>query len=120
MKLFGKKKKAPSPQESIMKLRETSEMLEKREAFLQQKADAETVKAKQMLQAKNKRGFTHLFIQFLNSVFFSRRYVFKTQEELRGSNRETGKCTDEYRATSYGIGRCQCELRCCRRYEGRC
>lgn len=61
MKLFHKKK-TPSPQESIMKLRETSEMLEKREAFLQQKVDAETMKAKQMLQAKNKRGMDVCFI----------------------------------------------------------
>jgi len=37
MPLFGKKKAAPSPKESIAKLRETVDMLEKREQYLQKK-----------------------------------------------------------------------------------
>ncbi len=42
MPLFGKKKAAPSPKESITKLRETVDMLEKREQFLQKKCDQQT------------------------------------------------------------------------------
>jgi len=37
MNLFGKAKKAPTAKDSIMKLRETIEMLEKRETYLQKK-----------------------------------------------------------------------------------
>ncbi len=55
MKLFGRAKKAPTPKDSIQKLRETLEMLEKREEFLQKKMDREIVIAKQNA-TKNKRG----------------------------------------------------------------
>jgi len=56
MPLFGKKKVAPSPKESIAKLRETLDMLEKREQFLQKKVDAQTAEAKKHLAMKNKRA----------------------------------------------------------------
>ena len=57
-KMFGGgkgKNKAPSPQEAIQKLRETEEMLEKKQAFLEKKIDQEIATAKKNA-AKNKRG----------------------------------------------------------------
>jgi len=56
MPLFGKKKAAPSPKESIAKLRETVDMLEKREQYLQKKCDQQTAEAKKFMQQKNKRA----------------------------------------------------------------
>eukprot|EP01114_Cavostelium_apophysatum_P010511 TRINITY_DN2433_c0_g1_i1.p1 TRINITY_DN2433_c0_g1~~TRINITY_DN2433_c0_g1_i1.p1 ORF type:complete len:215 (-),score=71.42 TRINITY_DN2433_c0_g1_i1:80-724(-) len=56
MPLFGKKKKAPAPKESIAKLRETLDMLEKREQFLQKKCDQQLAEAKKFMAAKNKRA----------------------------------------------------------------
>jgi len=56
MPLFGKKKVAPAPRESISKLRETLDMLEKREQFLQKKCDQQTAEAKKFMQQKNKRA----------------------------------------------------------------
>ena len=56
MKLFGKAKKAPTAKEGITKMRETLEMLEKREAYLQSKIEHETQEAKKFMAAKNKRG----------------------------------------------------------------
>jgi len=56
MKLFGKAKKAPTPKESITKLRETLEMLEKREAYLQNKINHELQEAKKFMAGKNKRA----------------------------------------------------------------
>jgi len=56
MPLFGKKKTAPPPKESISKLRETLDMLEKREQFLQKKMDKEVADAKKFMQQKNKRA----------------------------------------------------------------
>ena len=56
MPLFGSKKKSPSPKESIAKLRETLDMLEKREQFLQKKIEQQTNDAKKFMQQKNKRG----------------------------------------------------------------
>jgi len=56
MKLFAKKKKAPTPQETITKMRETLEMLEKRERHLQNKMNNEMLEAKKFMAAKNKRA----------------------------------------------------------------
>jgi len=56
MPLFEKKKQAPPPKESIAKLRETLDMLEKREQFLQKKMDKEVGEAKKYMQQKNKRA----------------------------------------------------------------
>ncbi|XP_016108022.1 charged multivesicular body protein 4c [Sinocyclocheilus grahami] len=57
-KLFGgggKGGKGPSPQEAIQKLRETEEMLAKKQEFLEQKIDAELLTAKKN-GTKNKRA----------------------------------------------------------------
>lgn len=56
-KLFGGKKdeKAPTTGEAIQKLRETEEMLIKKQEFLEKKIDVEIVTAKKNA-AKNKRG----------------------------------------------------------------
>jgi len=56
MPLFGKKKTAPPPKESIAQLRETLDMLEKRGQFLQKKCDQQTAEARKFMQAKNKRA----------------------------------------------------------------
>jgi charged multivesicular body protein 4 len=57
MRLFGKKKTTPSPQQSIHRLRETIEMLTKREEFLEKKIEKELQIAKQNA-SKNKRVAT--------------------------------------------------------------
>eukprot|EP01133_Synstelium_polycarpum_P004391 gene4391-5138_t len=46
MKLFGRTKAAPNTQETIARLRQTIEMLEKRQKFLQEKADRKEEEAK--------------------------------------------------------------------------
>ena len=56
MNLFGKAKAKPSPKDSIIRLRETLDMLEKRERFLQVKIDNEVKLAKANVH-KNKRGW---------------------------------------------------------------
>jgi len=58
MKLFGggaQKKAGPNPQEAIDKLRQTLELLEKREAYLETKIQKEIQSAKANA-TKNKRG----------------------------------------------------------------
>eukprot|EP00698_Gefionella_okellyi_P005467 TRINITY_DN14_c0_g1_i1.p1 TRINITY_DN14_c0_g1~~TRINITY_DN14_c0_g1_i1.p1 ORF type:complete len:227 (+),score=57.16 TRINITY_DN14_c0_g1_i1:61-741(+) len=55
MNLFGKKKVKPSPNETIGRLRDTLEMLGKRESYLQKKSDVELVEAKKNAN-KNKRA----------------------------------------------------------------
>eukprot|EP01135_Chromosphaera_perkinsii_P009621 Nk52_evm71s1810 gene=Nk52_evmTU71s1810 len=54
MNLFGKAKKAPPAKDSIQKLRETMELLEKREQFLEKKIENELKTAKTNA-SKNKR-----------------------------------------------------------------
>lgn len=57
-KLFGgggKGGKAPTPQEAIQKLRETEEMLGKKQEYLEKKIDQELMTAKKN-GTKNKRG----------------------------------------------------------------
>lgn len=57
-KLFGgggKGGKAPTPQEAIQRLRETEEMLAKKQNFLEKKIDQELITAKKN-GTKNKRG----------------------------------------------------------------
>jgi len=56
MPLFGKKKPEATPAQSIEKLRETLQLLEKREKYLQQKCDQQTAEAKKFLGQKNKRA----------------------------------------------------------------
>jgi len=55
MKLFGKAKKAPSAKESIARLKDTIEMLEKREAYLQKKIEREIATARHH-GTKNKKA----------------------------------------------------------------
>lgn len=51
----GKGGKAPTPQEAIQRLRETEEMLAKKQDFLEKKIEQELVTAKKN-GTKNKRG----------------------------------------------------------------
>ena len=89
-KLFGGgKKKAPTPQEAIQKLRETEDMLTKKQEFMEKKIEQELASAKKH-GTKNKRaalnalkrkkrlekqleqigGFHYFRIQFLNHLPF--------------------------------------------------
>jgi hypothetical protein len=54
-RLFGKAQSAPPPSESIKKLKEALDMLEKREKYLEKRCADELVNAKKNA-AKNKRG----------------------------------------------------------------
>jgi charged multivesicular body protein 4 len=54
MHLFGKAKAKPNPKDAIIKLRESLEMLEKREVFLQSKIESELKTAK-LNASKNKK-----------------------------------------------------------------
>eukprot|EP00300_Choanocystis_sp_HF-7_P000053 c10049_g1_i2.p1 GENE.c10049_g1_i2~~c10049_g1_i2.p1 ORF type:complete len:223 (+),score=57.69 c10049_g1_i2:44-712(+) len=61
MNLFGSKKKKPlqqqhSPQDAIQRLNEALSNLDKREAHIQKKVDAEVATAKKLIAAKNKNG----------------------------------------------------------------
>jgi charged multivesicular body protein 4 len=77
MPLFGAKKKAPPPKESISKLRETLDMLEKREMFLQKKIDQQTADAKKYMAQKNKRAAL---------MCLKRKKTYETQmEKLSGA-----------------------------------
>lgn len=61
-KLFGtggKGSKGPSPQEAIQKLRDTEEMLTKKQEFLEKKIEQE-LNAARKHGTKNKRGTLHL------------------------------------------------------------
>lgn len=62
----GKGGKAPTPQEAIQRLRETEEMLAKKQDFLEKKIEQELVTAKKN-GTKNKRGEQKL----LNCVGFN-------------------------------------------------
>jgi charged multivesicular body protein 4 len=65
MNLFGKAKAAKAtPKDAIVKLRESLEMLEKRERFLQTKIDNELAVAKANA-TKNKRGICHCHILYI-------------------------------------------------------
>jgi hypothetical protein len=72
MKLFGKAKKGPTAKEGITKMRETLEMLEKREAYLQTKINHEVTEAKRFMAAKNKRGkrFFTCFLFLYNYIMY--------------------------------------------------
>jgi len=56
MRLFGKAKKAPTPTETITRMRDTINMLEKKETYLQSKMDNEVVLAKKLMANKDKQG----------------------------------------------------------------
>ena len=81
MPLFGSKKKAaPPPKESISKLRETLEMLEKREEYLQKKCEQELQNAKKFMAQKNKRSA---------AMCLKRKKTYESQMEKLGGARMT-------------------------------
>ena len=61
MNLFGKAKSKTAPKDAIVRLRESLEILEKREKYLQTKIDSELKLARQNA-TKNKRG--NIFIVY--------------------------------------------------------
>lgn len=87
--LFGKASSTPkqTPKEAIVKLRESLEMLDKREKFLLQKISAELVIAKENA-TKNKRGFFYWYLYFHNDVtVYSCIDGFKTKESVWRTNK---------------------------------
>ena len=81
MNLFGKAKAAKtSPKDAIVKLRESLDMLEKREKFLASKIEAELKIAKQNA-TKNKRGFLD-FYSFLLMKWNSCTHGIKKKESI--------------------------------------
>jgi hypothetical protein len=58
--LFKKPQAAPPPQEAISRLKNTLETLEKREAYLEKRAQAEMDAARKLVHQKNKRGRSSL------------------------------------------------------------
>ncbi|KAJ1461385.1 Snf7-domain-containing protein [Pelagophyceae sp. CCMP2097] len=60
MNLFGRKKTAassgPDPAQTILKLRSTTETLEKRQVFLDKKIEQQTLECKKCMAKKDKRG----------------------------------------------------------------
>ncbi|EGG17094.1 SNF7 family protein [Cavenderia fasciculata] len=68
MKLFGRTKSAPNTQETIARLRQTIEMLEKRQKFLQEKADRKEEEAKMFVAKKKKRVYHDLLICLIISI----------------------------------------------------
>ncbi len=74
LNFFGKKKQTVTPKESIAKLRETIDVLEKREQFLQKKCDAQVQEAKRQMTQKNKKGI--MLFSSENMSFIQRHYIF--------------------------------------------
>jgi hypothetical protein len=72
MNLFFNRKPKVTPKDSIVELRNTLQMLEKRETFLQTKIDNE-LKIAKANATKNRRGTTHLtFLSFCpTNILFS-------------------------------------------------
>jgi hypothetical protein len=64
MRLFGKPKQAPSPADAIQRLRETLELLEKREKYLEKKIENELALAKKNAK-QNKRGTRFFFSELV-------------------------------------------------------
>ena len=83
-KVFGggkNKNKAPTPQEAIQKLRETEEMLEKKQAFLEKKIDHEIATAKKNA-AKNKRGNKMLSLISCHCLFLEHPPLLHSNTEI--------------------------------------
>lgn len=75
MRLFGKPKQPPSPADAIQRLRETLDLLEKREKYLEKKIDSELALAKKNAKS-NKRGTLNQKTLFSNfSRLFSMNYL---------------------------------------------
>jgi hypothetical protein len=81
MHLFGKVRNKPNAKDAIIRLRETQQMLQKREAFLQTKIDAELQIAKANA-TKNKRGKSMIVsmwcTHWYSSIFYSGYCSIKT------------------------------------------
>ena len=113
MKLFGKAKKAPSTAESIHKIKETMDMLDKREKYLQTKIDAQLAEAKNFSKQRNKRGlhallFAHVtWVSLLRDRFScgSRIDMLETQEAAGRSAAEAGRKQDATRGNCDDAGR---------------
>jgi hypothetical protein len=73
MPLFGAKKKAPDAKDAITKLRETLDMLDKREKFLQTKADKEIVRrcslSSSSFSVSSRLRYSTFYVFF--SIFFT-------------------------------------------------
>jgi charged multivesicular body protein 4 len=84
MNLFGKAKASSStPKDAIIKLRESLEMLEKRERYLETKIQAELTMAKQNA-TKNKRGF--VFNNLAALMALKRKKAYEDQiQKISGS-----------------------------------
>lgn len=88
-KVFGGKKEpaAPSTAEAIQKLRETEDMLIKKQEFLESKIDNEILVAKKNA-SKNKRGTIQLFPRFASRLsnirirFYSRFFIVDHRDNL--------------------------------------
>ena len=78
-KLFGKAKKKETPKDSVMQLKETLTMLEKRESYLQKKIDTEIGIAKQNAQRNKKAAIMAL----------KRKKTYEQQMEKIGGARMT-------------------------------
>jgi hypothetical protein len=84
--LFKQAKAAPSPTDTLKRLREVLDTLEKRENFLGTRVNAERDKAKK-LATSNKKGTFHVFVMITWSMeVFHRRKLriterFSTQRE---------------------------------------
>lgn len=79
MRLFGKPKQAPSPADAIQRLRETLELLEKREKYLEKKIENELALAK-----KNAKQNKRVAIMALK-----RKKIYESQIEKLSSARMT-------------------------------
>lgn len=76
-KLFGKAKQAPPASDSIQKLRETLDMLEKREKYLEKKIVTELDQARKLASTKNRRGMHRTpYTKQIKIVWFAKFQFF--------------------------------------------
>ncbi|TNN28061.1 Charged multivesicular body protein 4b [Liparis tanakae] len=94
-KLFGggggKGGKGPTPQEAIQKLRETEDMLAKKQDFLEKKIDMELVTAKKN-GTKNKRECVRTLFNSINNVLLD---LNKTKDESKATRGKLVFCSLE-------------------------
>lgn len=101
----GKGGKAPTPQEAIQRLRETEEMLAKKQEFLEKKIEQELVTAKKN-GTKNKRGEGKLADCVVRWFKLVKRLMLVSELARRQANsltkrrnREVGSWQADYRNT---------------------
>eukprot|EP00271_Cylindrocystis_brebissonii_P013431 TRINITY_DN33252_c0_g1_i1.p1 TRINITY_DN33252_c0_g1~~TRINITY_DN33252_c0_g1_i1.p1 ORF type:complete len:218 (+),score=71.90 TRINITY_DN33252_c0_g1_i1:536-1189(+) len=91
-RMFGKPKETPNMRESLDKLAETREMLEKKEKVLQKKIEAEIQKAREFTQQKNKRAAIQCLKKkklYEGQIEALSNYQFRLQDQevmLEGAN----------------------------------